>query len=500
MRHRAFTLTELLIAVVVLIGVLLMVSRIFSTTQKVTAVGIGSSAVLTEAAAIETQIREDLARLSHEGVLAIRCVAVRNDVNGAQLLDPTRPPSAIIRSDQLLFFRDGVQGVDAFRPGEGADRRGQSTASRVYFGHAYQMGTGGLPAKEVGGNWTGHDAAEPLFPWSSNVGAGGGTTDTVFTRYEGGVAILFGTLQPGTTLVPQTDARQWLLARQSVIMADDDSNAAANNSKHTYLEEVLSAKSLFLTSTNPGIGTKQILRQGRVQASAADFDEVRREIQYVFGNATPRVWSDGSANDQWSVIGNNLLFYPRAERYAPSMFRVDQALTSSVMGSACSQVIIDWTYREGLGETVRSTDGELVGGYQPFDIDETRGSRQPWFGMSDDVYVAVGDPAGQRGVQPYGYPYGANAPFQRARTVFASNVERIANPPANVPVQTYEAFFGYNQDVAVNATNNDLPDQTLGFTPWPAALRITLRLHDPSLAIEGGREVQFIIDLPERPW
>ena len=36
------------------------------------------------------------------------------------------------------------------------------------------------------------------------------------------------------------------------------------------------------------------------------------------------------------------------------------------------------------------------------------------------------------------------------------------------------------------------------YTPLPSALRITMRLHDPLGRIEGGREFQFIVNLPQR--
>jgi hypothetical protein len=36
------------------------------------------------------------------------------------------------------------------------------------------------------------------------------------------------------------------------------------------------------------------------------------------------------------------------------------------------------------------------------------------------------------------------------------------------------------------------------YTPLPSALRITLRLHDPLGRIEGGRDFQFIVELPKR--
>ena len=62
LRARAFTLTELMIAVAVLIAILLAVGKIFSTTSKVTGYGAATADILQEAATIERQIRADFER------------------------------------------------------------------------------------------------------------------------------------------------------------------------------------------------------------------------------------------------------------------------------------------------------------------------------------------------------------------------------------------------------------------------------------------------------
>ena len=64
-------------------------------------------------------------------------------------------------------------------------------------------------------------------------------------------------------------------------------------------------------------------------------------------------------------------------------------------------------------------------------------------------------------------------------------------------IAIYEAIFGYNQATPLNPDGN--PDQLMGFTPWPSAVRITLTLHDARGTLEAGREVQFVVRLPERP-
>ena len=77
--RRSFTLAEILVSVAVLIAILIVAGRVFSTAQQVSNVGSASADVLQEAAAIERQIREDVERMSPQGVVAIRSTSVRND-------------------------------------------------------------------------------------------------------------------------------------------------------------------------------------------------------------------------------------------------------------------------------------------------------------------------------------------------------------------------------------------------------------------------------------
>ena len=93
---RGFTLTELLVAVGVLIVVILATARIFGTVTKVTSAGEANADMLQTAQAIERQLRNDLARISTDGFFLIQGVEVENDVNGsgAPLLNSALPASA----------------------------------------------------------------------------------------------------------------------------------------------------------------------------------------------------------------------------------------------------------------------------------------------------------------------------------------------------------------------------------------------------------------------
>ena len=88
-------------------------------------------------------------------------------------------------------------------------------------------------------------------------------------------------------------------------------------------------------------------------------------------------------------------------------------------------------------------------------------------------------------------------------------------------ISEYWAIFGYNannpfgengvdlvNDPAISAEFNSPPDgadygslsgdSTWRYTPWPSALRITMRLLDRDSRLGKGWTYQFVVDLPER--
>lgn len=494
-RRSGFTLTELLIAVVVLVAIILAVSKIFSTTSDLVGLGEATADVLQEKNAIDRQLRNDLERMTHEGVFAIRCIGVRNDAYLTQqgrLLNPALPPNAEIRSDQLVFFANGAESTRTFQPGEGLNQKGQSAVSRIYFGHAFQLGEQGAAADYNGGDARAYDpvpGGEPIYPWSFQVNA-------VRTSYDfAGSANTFNTTDAGSVRLPPIDARGWLLARQAVILADDGSDASGGNDPTEYLDQTTTAYSIFLLDEDLGETVFPIM-QGRVDGAVTQMNDVRRQILFdSSGNA--RTWFE----QQDRILGETpftlggLVYHPRGERIAPGMGRVDQALTAHVMGTACSSVKIEWTYDRGVGQIVdrngfitSDVNGNPLTG---FDYDGTE--PRPWFGLPD--YGADGNPDPGEDVilfadlENFAIQYDVPAIFPR-------NVERTFNYPA-AGLRFYEAVFGYNQGQAIDRTVGR-PTENMGFTPWPSALRITLTLHDGDTKLEAGETIQFIVNLPDR--
>ena len=509
-----FTLTELMVAVVMLVAVMLAVGKIFQTTREVTSIGEASADVLQEAATIERLWREDISNLSQEGVFLIRCVAVPNDLYGNDnLLNPALPPDEYLRSDQLLFFTTGIEGSNVFGPGAGTNQKGQGVLNRIYYGHGFQLGPDVDPYDPDDRN--AHDPYEyaetdepawtNLTPWTK------GEVQMAKTNMVRGNQIFsFSGFGDSNIQMPQTDARNWVLVRQPILMVDDDRRAATDRSKTQYMTDaspqfsVMAGRSIF--KFDPFAGESWQVQHGRVDAAATQLDDLRRILLFedTGTNPVPRPWLSASTaiDDQRDVLRNSLLYYPRAERFAPSTYRADQALTTSVLGAAVSQVAIDWTWDEGTGETNDAVNGRSLKGFRIPDPSLGRNRvDQVWFGMPGANFPVDME----RGVGPLGNSNHIESGFFPPESVSNNNAGLLNTiedlytyePSGAAPgkeVAVYEAFFGMNQ---TRSTANS-SEETNSYTPWPSAIRVTLTLHDENTNLELGREVQFVIDLPDR--
>jgi hypothetical protein len=447
-----------MIATVILLIVIIATAKIFDTVTSVTGIGEATADVLQEASAIEQQIRQDLGRISDGGFVAINSHAVRNDVNlstGGGLLDPALPDFASLRSDQLVFFVNGVQNTRNFssNPINGS-RKQQALTSRVYYGHAFQV-----PNSTPGSN-----PAQSWAPWR--------TGNLPMLDRNGANA--------GSATIPTIPANRWLLSRQALLLADDGGETAS------YFGDDNSVRSIWNDFSDPDSRPWN----GRRDIAATGLNDVRSTI-----TTASNVWFRLGAAPGEILQANfvdEAVYFPRAERLPPVsggsgadidfVRRDDHALTSSVIGSACSDFIVEWTYEENVGASA-------VGG----GIGVPRFLAQPWFGFED----------ASRDVISFRRYLFENSTLADANDYL--NPQSIELPVFNLggTVRQYKAYFGYNRtqplDVFDADGDNDFDEGGLvesGFTPWPTAIRITMTLHDPEGRLASGRVFQFVVDLP----
>ncbi|MCP4833707.1 MAG: prepilin-type N-terminal cleavage/methylation domain-containing protein [Phycisphaera sp.] len=545
---RGFTLTELLVAIVVLLVIILAVGRIFGTASRVVKQGEANADILQETAAIEQLMRRDLARISDEGFLLIQCIGVRNDVmgdlGGGPLLDPSKPADHIFRCDQMAFIKEDLaisrqtQGMSSFseQPNgtyTGATPTPQSVASLVYYGHGVSFPNFGQGVDQL------IDVVpDPrIQPWFRPFPADARVDVQRWPQ---------GTSFPGTYNASQPAAPNWVLARQETLLADD-----GDGNPSSYLAPAAirnSATDLF----------DQAMESGRVDVVASDLRRLREELE------------DRGADAPGYVAESLLNYRPRAEKRPPTLDRSDVLLVANTLASNCSNFVIDWTWSDGIGQDLdldldigfdpsqspadqRDFKGAFRGvsfnggarsgiGFEQRDVVFEAPRSVPWFGFADansssgnpnlDVnfaseFLSSGDFKSDpvRFHAPIAY-HPNNAIFRNAapseeflglgslQPVAIGNIEGpVVDRPfgPNVEIYRYRAYFGLNgkEPFVLDSQGRPLtqvldgaesawPVYRSDYTPWPSAIRVTATFHDSRGAIEGGRLVQFTIPLAAR--
>ena len=548
-RAAAFTLTELLIAVGVLVVVVVAVAQIFGAASKVSAVAEANADLLQTAAAIEQQIRADFANLPENGFLVLQQVEV-NRFGNAQTLDPALG-AVEMRADQIAFFTRGVRttqqftGYDQLRTGTSVSSRWlpQSAIARIYYGHGVQTPTlrEGYGALSYGGS------NAPLVPWK-----GGAVETQLWTD---------GTPQPGAQpRVTAAKPSQWPLARIATLMGSDGfgsrsfadgGNVNATQTLFTRAGGLNVFPAPLTIAGGGGAPFDSLWMSSRVDICKWQMDDLFSQTAYQYNNAgganllpfIPPVPADilrGPSTrlrmlqtlSPWAIratqqnpadasnpVTNHFVGYPRVEKAAigPSLF--EQMLASPVLAANCSNFKIEWTWDDGVGRSLSLNSGAALNGDEQIGMYVRPGVARPWFGLDDGLPGSNVAPASSARIFPIVNNFdttnnpadwgGLGRPLANADNaadhVYCA-VEGPRNPATGNVIWTtsttqdsrrvYQAVFGLNQDDP-SAT---LPSEPYRgpYTPLPSALRITLRLHDTLGRIEGGREYQFIVELPKR--
>lgn len=541
----AFTLTELLIAVGVLVVVIVAAAQIFASASKVSAVAEANADLLQTAAAIESQIRADFANIPKNGFMVLQQVEV-SPINATpqQTIDPDLG-NVEIRADQVAFFTRGARTTTQYTGSQnvfaanGVAREWlpESAVARVYYGHGYLAPTVPL---NFGPTFY-EDTNAPPVPWKS------GRVET--ERWDTG--------QIGTAAnIPPVKASQWPLVRMATLMGTDGvvnpryGNASVNASIRLFASRAVRLGPL---STAYPTVYDPLWTSGRVDVCKWQPDDLFSQMAYQpaanqsvsaipFIQNPANVWSLPSSRLRmiqtlaaWAVPatsvspsnGSNQLYvaYPRVEKAALSAAKSDQMLSAPILAANCSSFKVEWTWADGVG---RDWGGTTGGG----NADGTEGlgmyiaprATQPWFGLDIPsiglaqnqvkplsncrtwIDNAAGEAWGSVGL-PLVTGRGGVNPSDELVTSVEGVINRAGDGEiSNRPVwrtgsdqgskRVYQAVFGFNQDDASEV--NPAATERGPYTPLPSALRITVRLHDPLGRIEGGREFQFIVDLPRR--
>ena len=528
-RH-AFTLTELLVAVVVLLVVILAVGRIFGTASKVVKSGEANAAILQESAAIEGQLRSDLANVSNDGFLVINCTAVRNDINQASggngpLLDPRRRATEWLRCDQVVFLTDapvisqqgsGFSGFEELTGNNGGLYTGdfgpvpQSTLSRVYYGHGVQFPY--LPPNE-----------DRLVRWYQNQNSR--TEITPWFRPEASDAMVDFSRWPnlsasaGTFNGSQPDATDWTLARQELLIADDQADVFGGASGYGNGDE-----RYFLGADASRVNSAATRAQEWDLYGLLGPDAATSRVDVV-GTDLPRIqksfddYNPGSP-PQSGALGDLLFSYwPRAEKRPVTLRQTDAMTTKTPLVGNCSSFQVEWTWADGTGsetDLAACFRGCRHDGGIWYDSCSNPENPQmvidpsfptPWFGLgtgSIDSYVtSARNHPDVVNYAPIGLGGSWSGPVSTQPTVLS--VIESENTSGQY-IRRYTAVFGFNRDEPLvrDSAGNQVFDFNgnrlfrTDYTPWPSALRITMVVHDQDGNIDGGRRVEFTVPMPRR--
>lgn len=425
---RAFTLTELLLAVGALALLSVAVAQVFALTSKTVQAGRRQSAVNTKAAAVERQLRADLSSITREGFLVIRnqwttFIADPNSPNpltdqpGAAPLVAGDPAPRPRRIDELLFFSKGnfVSKREPVVSGEVV----RADAAMIYYGH----GSGQVP---------GVDGRDPTAP----VGSGWNTPVDLADPNPISDANALPVAPPHafqTPFSPQRYAADWVLARREVLLTPPSNQIRSAGTSginpalvqdgpgqigmQPAIDSVVNASAFAFTppvafaglAVQPGART---LSSGAVDIAGTTLAETRAQVLQVdatsFGFGSPvldprrlRINSPTTSfgfffspelssmqNRMNSALPTSWFGYSRmrVEPVAPNLMgwawagrpagqrsseleRADQLMVSSgAFVPGCSEFIVEWSFGlENVAEPSIKTvfDARLGGGARP---------------------------------------------------------------------------------------------------------------------------------------
>lgn len=234
MAGRAFTLSEMLVAVAAVAVISVGLAAVFQTVGRTVTTGKRLSNLNQQAAILEAQLREDISRMTRDGILVMRHqftnqygftpgsdVRVPPLVNKVALYkgQPTAEQRAR-RIDELMFFSNGE--FRTIRQGLIPGRTATARSARIYYGHGMRSTKVALSLIDsVGPEY--NNFSLPDFRGNFNWAVGQGAPPPTARPYVLGEATRVGETEPS----PNQYASQWTLLRHATLLTGPSTTESA---------------------------------------------------------------------------------------------------------------------------------------------------------------------------------------------------------------------------------------------------------------------------------
>lgn len=537
--HRGFTISELIVAVGVSLLLIVGVGRIFTTTRTTISTGEASAQLTQYGRTLERLLRSDFASIIRSGQAYM---VIRNERLGSgsdvqsranrrkglyfDADDETEGNDlGTARLDQMVFFTGGDQASyqyrDAFFGQENIIARNEtSTVARVWWGHGLRDPNpdDGIEGIKGAGGFAGYIAQ--FGQDKQRIGIGGADTanryvkDWVLARQP---ALLY-TRKAADCDTPGTE--QDLSFAPSPIDIFNENLSYWNNGSNyfnripvfrrgnppTPYRAQLSFGVVDLIDMNlPAVMASiteygwQTNRQTGLQEPWAD--PLYLDYNGIVGNDEGRDWKQdrasfdspppyithqtdrdqldllGKVNERWARQQRYRMMYStgriRVETAVPSTDRQDQMLTHATLLAGCSNFEIAWSTGQ-----INYPEGDLV-----------------WYDINNPANPYAFHPGKTNRDVEEQTPSDARVWFLTEALPPSSGIVDSFTTVPNVEPQSndeyYAVFGGF-----VPRDNDDTRSQAW---PWPKMIRVRATLRDPRGHVQGGRQFEFIFNLPDSP-
>ncbi|GEM_PF-6470547 len=534
-RRRAFTIAELIVAVGVALLLIVGVGRIFTTTRTTISTGEASAQLTQYGRTLERLLRDDFASIIRNGqaYMVIRNerlgsgpdVQTRFNRRRALYFNPAEEEAGIdlgtVRLDQLVFFTAGSTSSYQYRnPWFGQEniiaRNDASTVARVWWGHGLRdpFPDDGIEGIKRSAGLAGYLAS---FGQDRTVGGLRGTDlanryvkDWVLARQP---ALLYTRAAAGCDTSGGQGSELDLNFVPSPIEIFNEANAGVywGDNRYFYpnplppidVRRRLSPGYVDIIDMNlPTVmqsiteyGWLRNRQTGELERQPDLLDTVARQLTGSFGGIDwrqdsqtieppPSYISDNidrsqvdKVNERWARQQRYRMMYStgriRVETAVPSTARQDQMLTHASLLEGCSNFEVAWSTGQ-----INYPEGELV-----------------WYDINNPANPYAFHPGKTGRDVDEQTPPDARTWFMTEVLPPSSGITDSFTTVPNVEPQNddlYYAVFG----AFIPRDNDDTRSQAW---PWPKMIRVRATLHDPQGRIKGGREFEFIFNLPDSP-